>query len=455
MRKDIFEESWLYRVMVILCLCILLVYTYLTNEETLLNYVGGKFILDSRLMWQIGIFAMLSLVLFYLLESTLDYKSQNEVLKEYVRKVQGEIDSERQAIEDLKSVSGDKIIKLGSFVITISDMAKEFNSVLETTLLLQTMLIKTSELLGSKKCAIFSIDSKKTLHLVDAFGYNKDELTGFSLTADNEESGMAGLAALDGKFYSKAILEADYTKKHVLKNDKFQLQFCQPIIYRGEVLAVICIGEVKEGLLDDYIVRILSTIANFGAVALSNSRLVERIKDQSIRDGLTGLYNHQYFQERLDELLSLAIKEKQPLGFIMIDLDHFKKLNDTYGHQMGDIGLKKLAHILKSRTRKDDIIARYGGEEFVCILFGMSIEKTAELAEKIRADFKNTVLEFDDAKTTCTLSAGVAAYMPEKTYDMKKNKLIRIADKALYEAKEKGRDKVVIDKSLPAGRQGV
>lgn len=441
--KEIFEENWIYRTMVILCLMILLVYTYLTNEDTLLNYIGGRFIMDTRLIWQIGIFALLSLVLFYLLESTLDYKSQNEVLKEYVRKIQAELDAEREALKDLKSASGDKIIKLGSFIVTISDMAKELNSVLETALLLKTIMKKTSELLGSKKCAIFNVSKdKKKLHFVDAIGYDKDELSRLDLSSD-EKSGMLGISAQEGKFYSKNILYDDYNRRHILKNDKMQLSYCQPITYGMDVLAVICIGDVREGLLDEYIIRILSTIANFGAVALTNTQLVEKIKEQSIRDGLTGLYNHQYFQDRLDDMLSGAVANKQPLGLVIMDLDKFKELNDTYGHQMGDIGLKLLARLLMKRAKKDDVTARYGGEEFVFVSPGKNLEETAKLAEEIRNDFKNVVLEFEGTKTTCTLSAGVSAYLPDKAKDMKKNALIKAADKALYEAKEKGRDRVV------------
>ncbi len=446
--KDMLEENWTYRIMVIMCLCILLVYIYISNEETLLNYINGTFIFDAKLIWQIGIFALLGLVLFYLLESTLDYKSQSDVLKEYVRKIQTELDTEREAIKDLKSVSGDKIVKLGSFIVTISDMAKELNSVLETTPLLKAILTKTSELLGSKRCAIFNIaKDKKTLNLVDAIGYDKDELSRLGLSSD-EGSGMLGISASEGKFYSRSALYNDYNKRHVLENDKLQLEFCQPIIYGEEVLAVICVGDIKTGLSDEYIIRILSTMANFGAVALTNTRLVEKIKDQSIRDSLTQLYNHQHFQQRLNEMLFKAVKNNKPLGFIMIDLDHFKNLNDTYGHQMGDACLKKLADILKMKAKKEDVVARYGGEEFAYISPGLNLQQTAKLAEGLRNDFKNAVVELEGVKASCTLSAGVAAYLPKKTKSIKKNALIRVADKALYEAKEKGRDRVVLAKEV-------
>ena len=446
--KDILEETWTYRIMVILCLCILLVYTYLTNEDILLKYMGGEFALDTMLIWHIGIVGLLSLVLFYLLQSTLDYKSQNIVLKQYISNMQAELNVERDAFKDLKSVSGDKILQLGAFIVTISDMAKALNSVLETVPLLKTILRKSSALLGSEKCAIFMIDKdKKQLRLVDAVGYDKNKLEEMTLECD-KSSGMLGLSAAEGKFYSRNTLEEDYSKKYILKNDKFPVRFSQPIVYGGEVLAIICIGDIRIEISESHIIRILSAMANFGAVAISNSSLVERIKDQSIRDSLTQLYNHQHFQQKFDNMISEAINTKTHLGFMMIDLDHFKKLNDTYGHQMGDLGLIKLAHILNAKAKEGDEAARYGGEEFAYISPGLNLKETVNLADEIRNEYKNVVLELNGAKASCTLSVGVSVYLPDVTGKIDKNTLIKIADKALYEAKAKGGDIVVAAKGV-------
>lgn len=446
--KDFFEEGWIYKLMVILCLCIFLVHIYINNQTTINGFFEGEFKLNAKLIWQLGILTLLALVLFYLLESVLDYKSQNDVLKEYIKNMQNDLKTERDALKDYKTSSGDKILRLGSFIVTISDMAKEVNSVLETAPLLETILAKTAELLGSKKCAVFTLSSdRKNLNLVDAIGYDRHKLSQLKIAPD-ENSGIIGLSVSEGKFYSKSSIEDDYNKKHILAKNKFETQFCQPIMYGKEVLAVICVGDVREGLLDEHVIRILSTMANFGAVALTNTNLVEKIKEQSVKDGLTQLCNHQHFQERLEELLDAAIKKKKPLGLIMIDLDHFKKLNDNFGHQMGDLGLTVLARILTLHSKKDDVAARYGGEEFAFITPGLDLEQTEKLAESLREGFKKEVLEYEGSKTKCTLSAGVAAYLPGKTEDIKRNILIRIADKALYEAKGKGRDRVAIGKGV-------
>lgn len=440
------EGNWVYRFIVILSLCILLVWTYLTNEETFLNYISGKFILDTRLVWQIGIFALLSIVLFYLMQSTLDYKGQNKALKEYLKRLQRELDSERGAIQGAKSEFNDELMRLESFIIVLSDMAKQISSVLETEQLLRLILRKTADLLGSEKCALFRVDNKQDkLLYIDSFGYAKKELEDLNLKTD-EESGQIGLAAGTGMFVSQSLLSKDPARKHVLNNDKIQTKYCQPIVHYGASLAVICVGDISKNLTFQQVVRILSTLANFASIALTNTRLVDRIREQSIRDSLTFLYNHQFFQERIDKLLKEAIKEKRFLALIIFDLDHFKEFNDTYGHQAGDLILKKAAEILTSEAKSHDIIARYGGEEFVVILPGADDKASYQMAEKIRERFAKSNFEFEGRDLNITISGGVSVFNPAKAEQIKKNLLIKYADQALYRAKGEGRNRIISHK---------
>ncbi|NQT95464.1 MAG: GGDEF domain-containing protein [Candidatus Omnitrophica bacterium] len=442
-----FEENWAYRIIVILSLCILLVWTYLTNEETVLNYISGKFIMDTRLVWQIGIFALLSIVLFYLMQSTLDYKSQNDVLKKYLQRLQHELDTEREALKDLKQETNDEVMRLESFVITISDMAKQISSVLETDELLRVILRKAIDLLNSQKCAIFKMDHKtKELIYVDSIGYKKKILEGLKLKAD-EESGLIGYAASTGLFASKKSMDQDYTKSHILDKDKMQTSFSQPIVHNSSTIAVICVGDASKDLTHEQVMRLLSTLANFGAVALTNTNLVDKLREQSIRDSLTWLYNHQHFQERMNKLLDAAARENEPLGFIMLDIDHFKQLNDTHGHQAGDFVLKNTAKILSSELRGYDIVARYGGEEFVAILPRRNLKQSYDIAERLRSVFEKGRIAFETKNLNITISAGVSAYDPTKKEKAEKGLLIKYADNALYEAKKKGRNQVIMAKT--------
>jgi diguanylate cyclase (GGDEF)-like protein len=420
-----------------------LVWTYLTNEETLLNYISGRFILDTRLIWQVGIFALLSIVLFYLMQATLDYKSQNDILKKYLQRLQQELDIERESLKGLKEESGDELLRLESFIVTISDMAKQISSVLQTDELLKVLLRKTIDLLGPKQCAIFKVDNNtKSLIYIDSIGYKKKEVETLELKA-NEESGLLGYSAANGMFVSKETIGHDHTKAYIIEKDRLATNFCQPIVHNTETLAVICVGETAKGLTHKQIMRLLSTLSNFGAVALTNTILVDKLREQSIRDSLTWLYNHQYFQDKMDILLNQAKREKEPLGFMMIDIDHFKMLNDVHGHQAGDFVLKKSAAILTSELRGDDVIARYGGEELVVMLPRMDLKGSYMVAERIRKLFENSLFEFEGKDLKITVSAGVSAFDPSKKADANKDLLIKHADKALYEAKGKGRNKVM------------
>ncbi len=438
-----FEENWAYRIIVILSLCILLTWTYLTNEETLLGYIGGKFILDTRFIWQIGIFALLSIVLFYLMQSTLDYKAQNGALKKYLKRLQQELDIEREAIKELKTESNEELLRLESFIITISDTARQISSVLHTDELLRVILRKAVDLLDLHRCAIFKVDqASKKLLCIDFLGYKIKEIESLELKV-GEEAGLIGYAAQEGIFVSRKTLSHDYAKKHIVDNDRLNASFCQPIVHKLKTLAVICVGSVNADLTHEQTMRLLSILANFGSVALANTKLVDHMREQSIRDSLTWLYNHQYFQVHMKEALNSAKREKEPLGLIMMDIDHFKHFNDTYGHQAGDFVLKRAAAIFNSELRGSDMVARYGGEEFVAILPRRTIEEAYSIAERIRKVFAKTKFEFEEKDLNITLSAGVSAFKPSISKDIPKELLVKCADEALYKAKNEGRNRVI------------
>ena len=363
-----------------------------------------------------------------------------------MQRLQQELDSEREALKDLKQDSSEELMRLESFIITISDMAKQISSVLEMDELLRVLLRKAVDLLGSQKCVIFRVDNEsKQLIYIDCIGYDKKRIESLKLQAD-DNSGLVGYSAQTGLAVSRKSIYEDYTKKYILDNDKIEASFCQPVVHHGNTLAVICVGEANKELTHNQILRLLSTLANFGTVALANTILVDRIREQSIRDSLTWLYNHQYFQNRLDILLEQAKREKEPLGFIMLDIDNFKEFNDTYGHQAGDFVLKKTAEILNSELRGDDIIARYGGEEFVAILPRRNADDSYDIAERIRKIFEGTEFKFEKTPLKITVSMGVFAFDPIRQKDMDKKILIKYTDEALYAAKGKGKNKVIAHK---------
>ena len=145
------------------------------------------------------------------------------------------------------------------------------------------------------------------------------------------------------------------------------------------------------------------------ALALANLKLRETLRSQAIRDPLTGLFNRRYLEETMERELNRVKRQGTPLGVIMMDLDHFKEYNDTFGHSAGDELLSALGTLLKSQIRGEDIACRYGGEEFLLILPGASMEIALERAESLRQAVKEMHLHYQGLKPT-TLSLGVAVY---------------------------------------------
>lgn len=166
-----------------------------------------------------------------------------------------------------------------------------------------------------------------------------------------------------------------------------------------------------------------------------------QLSEQANRDPLTGLYNRRFFGTTLTRELARCDRERQPLSLILIDIDHFKKVNDTYGHQAGDEVLKTLAAMLAKQARASDVACRYGGEEFLILLPSMPQDAALERAEQWRTAFAAATVPFNEFHIQATLSVGVASYPDHGTSP---EELIRSADLALYRAKTEGRNCVVL-----------
>jgi diguanylate cyclase (GGDEF)-like protein len=187
--------------------------------------------------------------------------------------------------------------------------------------------------------------------------------------------------------------------------------------------------------------NMLSTIARAAGFALSRARLYQEKEQLASRDGLTGVENHRTFQERfLGEILRAQRYDHQ-LAVLMMDIDHFKKVNDTYGHPMGDQVLKEVARIISQNIRAGtDLMARYGGEEFVCMLADTDRERAGETAERIRESVAAKGFESGTVRFQVTMSIGAAIYPVDSRHA---REVLEKADKALYRAKETGRNRLV------------
>ena len=231
---------------------------------------------------------------------------------------------------------------------------------------------------------------------------------------------------------------------------------CLPLIANGEALGVLAIQENEIIARDPSSADpspawrpLAAAAAEHIALALSNLSLRESLRSQAIRDPLTGLYNRRYMEEFLERELQRSRRQNRPLSVLMLDLDHFKRYNDRFGHAAGDDVLRALGDTLLRSVRADDVACRYGGEEFVVILPECPLALATSRAEEICKRIKQTSRPRPgETRDPVTVSIGVAAYdnIGGNTVPL----LLKLADQALYRAKHEGRDRVVVASSLSA-----
>jgi|SRR5580658_171975 diguanylate cyclase (GGDEF)-like protein/PAS domain S-box-containing protein len=218
---------------------------------------------------------------------------------------------------------------------------------------------------------------------------------------------------------------------------------CIPILAQGETLGILHLQATDEApQLEASELSLKTTFAAQVGLSIANIKLRAALRTQSVRDALTGLYNRRYLEEVLDREVRRASRAAQSLGILMIDLDHFKSFNDSYGHDAGDAVLREIAMSLTRGIRAEDFVCRFGGEEFVVILPTADLAASRVRAERLRSKTKElTILHQGKSMGMITISVGVAAF-PEHGTSPKE--LMAAADAALYQAKRGGRDQVVV-----------
>jgi diguanylate cyclase (GGDEF)-like protein len=187
---------------------------------------------------------------------------------------------------------------------------------------------------------------------------------------------------------------------------------------------------------------ILKLVQNQVTIVIDNARLYEAARKLAITDGLTRIYNHRFFQELFEKEYKRSDRYNTIFSLVMLDIDNFKDVNDTYGHLCGDEILKELANLIKSCLRSMDVVARYGGEEFAVLLPETNGPEAVQTAERIRRTVEEyTFMGTSDKGLHITVSQGVATYPSPDVHE--RSDIIGKADRALYDAKEGGRNKVV------------
>jgi diguanylate cyclase (GGDEF)-like protein len=232
---------------------------------------------------------------------------------------------------------------------------------------------------------------------------------------------------------NEVVVVPDYVAGFV----ETRAEVCIPLIYMGEKLGVVCFESIRPHAFQNEDVSALEAVADIVAAAVKNAYYFERARQLAYLDGLTGIYNRRYFEKQVAAELERASRYGGYLSLVMVDVDHFKRLNDEFGHLLGDEVLRTVASIFGQQLRKSDMVCRYGGEEFAIIAPQTSGKSATEVAEKLRRMVE--AFTFPGVPVNVTISLGVAEY---PTHGRSRDEMVAAADSALYEAKGTGRNRV-------------
>lgn len=324
------------------------------------------------------------------------------------------------------------------------DMTRSLSSTLNFKELLYLIVKKISDVINVARCSIVRIDPDSKYGIVVA-SHEDPGIRDIKIDLRKYPEVKKALEIKDIVIVKNIWKDPLMAKvKRYLEKIKFDSIVVIPVIYREEVIGTLILRTSRVGAaFKEKEIRFCKVVANVAAGALYNAYLYEVIEEEktmlqklAITDDLTGVYNHRYFAYRFQEEFDRVKRYDHPLSLIMLDIDYFKVINDTYGHRKGDMILKEFARVLKKNIRNIDILARYGGEEFVILLPQTDRAGAFIEAERIRKIIKEHDYKIKDVKITVSL--GIATYPCEgiKTQD----DLMGCADQALYIAKSRGRD---------------
>ena len=319
---------------------------------------------------------------------------------------------------------------------SIIDVGRITSSILELEVLLKKSLDVLLQTFNYWGAAIYLTD-EQSQNLTFAAQTSESNAPQMIKKIKIGKEGICGIAASTRKIINiPDVFQFPFYIEDI-KNVKAEIAI--PIIKNKKLVGILDVFSNRKNAFSADDEEILELFANNMSVAITNAIYYKKVQDLAIRDGLTGLYNHRHFMESITKEIKLCSRYGKAMSMIMIDIDHFKKFNDEYGHPVGDRILKLIAKTIRNNIRQDiDIPARYGGEEFAIILVETPPNEAFDIAERIRTNFENQNLE--DIKLSLSISCGLASY-PDNATDYRT--LIELADKALYKAKNSGRNKTI------------
>ncbi|NWF99195.1 MAG: sensor domain-containing diguanylate cyclase [Nitrospirae bacterium] len=336
----------------------------------------------------------------------------------------------------------------------VVELATLFSSTLDPHEVLYLIVRKLAEIIKVDRCSILSINSIDPQYANVISTYEDPKITNIRIDLRKYPEIRKVLNSREMivvKDASKDPLMKEV--QDIIKTVGIRSIVVIPVIFYDEIIGTLLLRTSrKKHTFTDKEIKMCLALANASATSLYNAFLYEnlnleksKLEKFAITDYLTGIYNIRYFYNRIEEEFSRSERYRLPLSCMMFDIDYFKRINDTFGHRVGDIILREFAQLVKMHTRRSDIFARYGGEEFI-LLLPQTDEKGAFVeAERLRNIIKNHHFDALKKKINITVSIGVACSTNKKirNYD----DLINIADNAMFAAKHAGRDRVVINPS--------
>ncbi len=361
------------------------------------------------------------------IEKDLHYKLESTVVDRYM------IDTLGREVKELEAVVA---------------LTQLLSSTLDPKEMLFRIVSKIAEIMPVTRCSVIKADWIHRSAFVVA-SFEDPQISGIKLSLKKYPEIVESLTSKKPVIIKN--IETDPLMKnvrHILSPLGIRSILVIPIFFRDKVIGTLFLRTSRaEHSFTENEIRLLNTIAGASANALNNAFLFEQVEDEksrleklSLTDFLTGIFNIRYFYHRIIEEYSRSQRYTLPISCLMLDIDHFKKVNDEYGHRVGDMVLKEFAQLLKKHSRKSDVLARYGGEEFIMLLPQTSMEGALAEAERILGIVENHRFRSLKRREGLTVSIGLSVSPHERirTHD----DLISCADNALFEAKNLGRNRV-------------
>lgn len=331
-----------------------------------------------------------------------------------------------------------KIIRYNS----LKEVVEELNENLELDAVSDHLTSAAFSAISNSKgaCVLYLVDSQ-----TQKLGLFKTKKENKKLVIKVKEGDIFDLWVLR---HASPLLVEDTRKDFRFDLEKLEIEDSRPVsslisaplVSDGSILGILRLDHTQPGFynLDD--LRFLAAISDLGAVALENSQLFQKTQDLAIHDGLTSLYTKGYFLEHLKEGCKRSIHQNTIFSLLMLDIDFFKNYNDKFGHTVGDIVLKKLSqNIIESLKDLNPVVSRFGGEEFCILLPGVDKKKAYAVADTLRQRIEEEKIILRRHQTHITVSIGISTF-PQDAKDA--DELILKSDRAMYEAKQKGRNRV-------------